>query len=133
MSSFPFAGKPDDTKSDILSIAEAERARGSRRHILRLRGQGRKTLRSGHAILDESGRAVGRVTSFAYVHEDMTFIVLACVEESFQPAPGSLVRLRQTQPTPVIQVGHTELDIDAQAAQEIFVRRHVSIQKEHNP
>lgn len=38
-------------------------------------------------------------------------------------APGSLVRLRQTQPTPVIQVGHTELAIDAQAAQEIFVRR----------
>jgi glycine hydroxymethyltransferase len=69
-----------------------ERARRSRRHILRLRGQGRKTLRSGHAILDASGRAVGRVTSFAYVHEDMTFIVLACVEESFQPAPGSLVR-----------------------------------------
>jgi hypothetical protein len=32
------------------------------------------------------------VTSFAYVHEDMTFIVLACAEESFQPAPGSLVR-----------------------------------------
>jgi glycine cleavage system aminomethyltransferase T len=69
-----------------------ERARRSRRHILRLRGQGRKTLRAGHAILDESGRAAGRVTSFAYVHEDMTFIVLACVEESFQPAPGSLVR-----------------------------------------
>jgi glycine hydroxymethyltransferase len=69
-----------------------ERARRSRRHILRLRGQGRKTLRAGHAILDESGRAVGRVTSFAYAHEDMTFIVLACVEEPFQPAPGSLVR-----------------------------------------
>ncbi len=69
-----------------------ERARRSRRHILRLRGQGRKTLRAGHAILDESGRAVGRVTSFAYVHEDMTFIVLACAEESFQPSPGSLVR-----------------------------------------
>jgi glycine cleavage system aminomethyltransferase T len=69
-----------------------ERGRRSRRHILRLRGQGRKTLRSGHAILDADGRAVGRVTSFAYVHEDMTFIVLACVEESFQPAPGSLVR-----------------------------------------
>ena len=69
-----------------------DRARHSRRHILRLRGQGRKTLRSGHVILDGAGRAVGRVTSFAYVHEDMTFIVLACVEESFQPAPGSIVR-----------------------------------------
>ncbi len=69
-----------------------ERTRHSRRHILRLRGQGRKTLRAGHAILDAAGRAVGRVTSFAYVHEDMTFIVLACVEESFQPAPGRPVR-----------------------------------------
>ena len=73
-------------------IGRASYMERSRRHILRLRGQGRKTLRSGHAILDASGRAVGRVTSFAYVHEDMTFIVLACVEESFQPAPGSLVR-----------------------------------------
>ena len=69
-----------------------ECARRSRRRLLRLRGQGRRTLRAGHAILDASGRAVGRVTSFAYVHEDMTFIVLACAEESFQPAPGSLVR-----------------------------------------
>jgi glycine hydroxymethyltransferase len=76
----------------IGRAAYLERARRSRRHLLRLRGQGRKTLRSGHAILDASGSPVGRVTSFAYVHEDMTFIVLACVEESFQPAPGSLVR-----------------------------------------
>ena len=31
------------------------------------------------------------MTSFAYVHEDMTFIVLACVEEAFCPAAGSRV------------------------------------------
>ena len=34
MSSFAFAGTPDDTKSDILHIAEAERARQWRRLIM---------------------------------------------------------------------------------------------------
>ena len=65
-----------------------ERAATSRRHLLRLQGRGRKTLRPGHVILSKDGRAVGEVTSFAYVHEDMTFIALACVEEDFSPEPG---------------------------------------------
>ena len=68
------------------------RTGGTLRHILRLRGQGRKTLRPGHVILDEADRAVGQVASFAYVHEDLTFFVLACVEEGFQPMPGDVVR-----------------------------------------
>jgi len=68
------------------------RTSGPLRHILRLRGQGRKTVRPGHVILDESDRAVGQVTSFAYAHEDMTFFILACVEEGFQPAPDDVVR-----------------------------------------
>lgn len=38
-------------------------------------------------------------------------------------APGRLIRLRQTQPTPVIQLGETELALDGQAGREIFVRR----------
>ncbi len=78
-----------------------ERVESSRRHLLRLRGCGRKTLRSGHVILDEEGRAAGEVTSFAYVHEDMTFIVLACVEEEFSPEPGESIlgaRVRAAQP-----------------------------------
>lgn len=66
----------------------AERVRRLRRHILRLRGQGRKTLRPGHVILDGAAKVVGEVTSFAYVHEDMTFFALACVEEGFSPEPG---------------------------------------------
>jgi len=64
----------------------------SRRYILRLQGQGRKTLRPGHVILDASGKAVGQVASFAYVHADMTFIVLACVGHDFRPEPGQVVR-----------------------------------------
>jgi DtxR family Mn-dependent transcriptional regulator len=38
-------------------------------------------------------------------------------------APGARVRLRQTQPALVVQVGETELALDVQAGQEIFVRR----------
>jgi glycine hydroxymethyltransferase len=68
------------------------RVRRSRRHVIRLQGQGRKTLRAGHVILDEFGKAVGQVTSFAYAHGDMTYYVLACVAESFRPAPGQKVR-----------------------------------------
>ena len=67
------------------------RARGSKRHLLRLAGQGRKSLRAGHVILDGSGAPVGEVTSFAYVREDMSFVVFACVEEGFRPAPGEPV------------------------------------------
>jgi glycine hydroxymethyltransferase len=69
-----------------------ERGAAGERHILRLRGQGRRTVRAGHLILDATSRPVGRVTSFAYVHQDMTFVVLACVEAGFQPEPGAVVR-----------------------------------------
>ena len=68
-----------------------ERADRSRRHILRLQGQGRKSLRAGHTVVDDSGKAVGQVTSFAYVHEDMTFVVLACIEADFRPKVGQIV------------------------------------------
>ena len=67
------------------------RARRSRRHLLRLAGQGRKSLRAGHAIVDSEGRPVGQVTSFAYVHEDLAFVALACVDESFRPPTGEKV------------------------------------------
>ncbi|NLW50525.1 MAG: glycine cleavage system aminomethyltransferase GcvT [Candidatus Brocadiaceae bacterium] len=76
----------------IGRAAYMRRTDGPLRGILRLSGQGRKTLRAGHVILDEGGRAVGQVTSFAYVHEDLTFIALACVEEEFRPSPGDTVR-----------------------------------------
>jgi len=38
-------------------------------------------------------------------------------------APGRLLRLRQTRPALVVQIGETELALDSQAGQEIFVRR----------
>ena len=68
-----------------------ERTARSRRHLLRLTGQGRKTVRPGHVILDADGSAAGEVTSFAYVDRERTFVVLACVEERFQPQPGDAV------------------------------------------
>jgi len=67
------------------------RATRDRRHVIRLRGRGRKTLRPGHVILDANGEVAGEVTSFAYIREDMTFIVLACVEARFRPQPGETV------------------------------------------
>jgi glycine hydroxymethyltransferase len=73
------------------------RAAQSRRHLLRLRGQGRKTLRPGHIILNGDSKLVGEVTSFAYAHEDMTFFILACVDAAFRPMPGGkVVGLRTT-------------------------------------
>ena len=51
----------------------------------------------GHLVVDSTGRAVAQVTSFAYVHEDMTFIALACADESFRPKPGEeLIGVRAT-------------------------------------
>ena len=80
------------TPSFIGKQAYMERVKRSRLHILRLKGQGRKTLRPGHVILDRSGKPVGQVTSFAYVHADMTFFVLTCAERNFRPSLGGTVR-----------------------------------------
>ncbi len=41
----------------------------------------------------------------------------------FGLAPGRRIRLRQTRPALVIQVGETELALDTQAGHEIFVKR----------
>ena len=76
----------------IGRAAYLDRAARSRRHVLRLQGHGRKTLRPGHVILDDCGNAAAEVTSFAYTHEDKTFIVLACAEEGFRPEPGRTIR-----------------------------------------
>lgn len=61
------------------------------RHLLRLRGQGRRTVRPGHVILDNYARPAAEVTSFAYPSEDLTFVVLACSDGHFRPEIGSLV------------------------------------------
>jgi glycine cleavage system aminomethyltransferase T len=66
------------------------------RKIIRLKTQGRKTVRQGHTILDESGRAVGTVTSSAFTDEEFNCYVLAAVEPSFKPAPGAEVKAVRT-------------------------------------
>lgn len=77
--------------------AYMERTAQSQRRILRLCGQGRKTLRPGHIILDGENKPVGQITSFAYAHKDLTFIILACVEGSFHPPIGArIIGLRAT-------------------------------------
>jgi hypothetical protein len=68
------------------------RARASRRHLLRLQGKGRKSVRPGHTILDDAGRPVGAVTSFSFVTPEFGFIVLGWVEEGFIPRSGSEVK-----------------------------------------
>lgn len=39
--------------------------------------------------------------------------------------PGTIIRIRQRRPTLVLQVGHTDLALDRQAGEEIFVRRSI--------
>jgi len=78
--------------------AHMARAAASKRRVIRLQGQGRKSLRAGHVILDGQGGVAGQVTSFAYAHADMTFIVLALVNESFAPQPGEAVKGARVSP-----------------------------------
>jgi len=68
------------------------RARRSRRHLLRLRGAGRRSVRPGHVIVDEEDRQVGVVSSFSFLTAEFDFAALAWVEESFDPHPGKDVR-----------------------------------------
>jgi glycine cleavage system aminomethyltransferase T len=63
-----------------------------RKRLLRLKGQGRRSLRAGHALLDAAGRVAGVVTSFAFSAPDFTFHVLAAVRADFQPRAGATVR-----------------------------------------
>ncbi len=67
---------------------------------------------------------IGQAATVAFIHtKRRTYLQrlgsLGCV-------PGRTVRLRQTQPTVVIQLGETELALDEQAGREIFVRRRPS-------
>lgn len=68
------------------------RSRESRRHLLRLKGEGRRSVRPGHVVIDEDARAVGAVTSFSFINEEFDFVALAWVEEGFTPEPGVEVR-----------------------------------------
>lgn len=50
---------------------------------------------------------------------------------AFGLVPGQLLRLKQTQPALVIQLGETSLALDHEAGREIFVKRRVSAPSSH--
>ncbi|MCX7805463.1 MAG: hypothetical protein N3A38_09780, partial [Planctomycetota bacterium] len=68
------------------------RAARDKRHILRLKGTGRRSIRPGHIVLDESGKPAATVTSFAFTDPEFTFYALAIAAPEFNPEPGSKVR-----------------------------------------
>ncbi|MBI3083975.1 MAG: metal-dependent transcriptional regulator [Candidatus Omnitrophica bacterium] len=67
--------------------------------------------------------AIGEEAVVAFVHTRRHAYLQRL--SAFGVAPGRAIRLRQTQPALVVQLGETELALDPQAGQEIFVRRHL--------
>ena len=72
--------------------AYIRRTKDARHKILRLRGQGRRSVRPGQVVIDTDGRAAGQITSFAYTKPDFTFFALACVERDFPAEPGDTIQ-----------------------------------------
>jgi len=62
------------------------------RKVIRLCGQGRRSVRPGHVLIDAAGGPVGQVTSFAYTKDDFTFFVLAAVQADLEIEPGDAIR-----------------------------------------
>ena len=91
------------------------RLRPRRQRLLRVTGNGRRMVRPGHAILDASGKAVGTVTSAAFVDSQFNFFALAAVENSFYPQPGSIIRAYRTTPEKV------DKDLDVNKSVEVTV------------
>jgi glycine hydroxymethyltransferase len=81
--------------------AYIERLSPRRKRLLRLKGSGKRTVRAGHAIVDDEGQAVGVVTSFAFSDASYDFHVLAAVRESFQPKAGRVIRGVRAKPDEV--------------------------------
>jgi len=75
------------------------RVRPRRRRMARLAGQGRKSLRPGHLILNDERQAAGVVTSFAYLNDAFDFVVLAYVDVGLDITTGRHIEgLRMTSP-----------------------------------
>jgi glycine hydroxymethyltransferase len=72
--------------------AYVDRVRHARQRVIRLRGQGRRSIRPGHAVIDSDGKAVGQVTSAAFVRPDFTFFALASVDRLFGAEEGGTIR-----------------------------------------
>lgn len=75
----------------IGRAAYMRRVTPQRRKMLRLAGQGRKSLRPGHILLNAAHEPVGVVTSFAFVSEAYDFVVLAHVDAAFEVTTGQRV------------------------------------------
>lgn len=65
--------------------------------------------------------AVGEEANVAFIHTTRHMYLQRL--SALGLAPGAQLRLRQTHPALVIQVGETELALDSQAGNEIFVKR----------
>lgn len=73
---------------------------GMRRKLVRLAGQGAKSVREGHVILDDDQMVVGTITSFAFLDEDKRFVVLAYVDAEFDDTPGHIVKAARIKDSP---------------------------------
>jgi len=60
--------------------------------VIRLAGQGRKSVRPGHVLIDDLDNAVGQITSSAYTSEDFTFFALAAIRKEQVPEVGQVIR-----------------------------------------
>lgn len=78
--------------------AYIDRLSPRRQRLVRVTGQGRRMVRPGHAILDASGKAVGSVTSAAFVDNGFNFYALAAVDNKFNPQSGEKIRSYRTTP-----------------------------------
>jgi glycine hydroxymethyltransferase len=81
-----------------------ERLNPRRQRLVRVTGQGRRMVRPGHAIIDASGKAVGSVTSAAFVDTNFNFYALAAVNTDFHPNSGEKIRAYRTAPEKVDKV-----------------------------
>ncbi len=86
-----------------------QRVASSRRKMARLAGNGRKSLRSGHLILNDRRQAAGIVTSFAYLNEKFDFVVLAYVDSDLDITPGRRIEGARISEPPVGAVDESKV------------------------
>lgn len=76
----------------------------------------------GPLIVSVAHLALGEEATVAFVHTKRHAYLQRL--SAFGVAPGVRLRVRQMQPALILQVGQTELALDPQAGDEIFVKRH---------
>ena len=69
-----------------------DRVRSANQRVIRVRGQGRRSVRPGHVVIDQDGAPIGRITSFAFSRPDFTFFALAVVPSTQAIEPGDSLR-----------------------------------------